>query len=123
MKVFTKTKHIHDTLTNCKYTGEPIKCITVTDKQQARLIFLAQNHMLECGANMKGTMSEMCRDCQIRDDESHRMNHCTKYARNDDNRICVFDDIYNDDVEIVNKIVDEIEKVWETRYANGRMKK
>ena len=123
VKISTKTKHIHNILTNCKYSGEPIKCIIGTDKQRARSIFLAQNHMLECGANMKGTISEMCRDCQIRDDESHRMNHCKKYARENDDGIYAFDDIYNDDVEIVNKIVDEIEKVWETRYANGRMKK
>ena len=51
------------------------------------------------------------------------MNHCGKYARGNDDGIYAFDDIYNDDVEVVNKIVDEIEKVWETRYANGRMKK
>ena len=63
------------------------------------------------------------RDCQIQDDENHRMNHCKKYARGNDDWIYTFNDIYNDDVKIVNKIVDEIEKVWETRYANGRMKK
>ena len=34
-----------------------------------------------------------------------------------------FEDVYNDDTNVVNNIVDEIEKVWETKYANGRMKK
>ena len=31
--------------------------------------------------------------------------------------------VNSDNTDTINKIVDEIEKVWETRYANGRMKK
>ena len=32
-------------------------------------------------------------------------------------------DIYSDDIDKVEQIVAEIEKKWEIRFANGRMKK
>ena len=34
-----------------------------------------------------------------------------------------FPDIYNDDNDILNPILSRIDKVWEFRYANGRMRK
>ena len=36
-----------------------------------------------------------------------------------------FSDIFSNDADTAtdDKIVNEIEQVWETRYANGRMKK
>ena len=57
-KVLTKTKHIHNALTNTKYNG-PLNCIIGTNKQRARTIVLSQNGMLECGKNMKGTIPEI----------------------------------------------------------------
>ena len=123
-KVLTKTKHIHDALTNTKYNCEPLNCIIGTNKQRARTIFLSQNGMLECGKNMKGTIPEICNECLVPDDENHRLNSCKKWTReNRDGAPCDFRDIYSDNPGTVNEIIDEIEKVWETRYANGRMKK
>ena len=96
----------------------------MTDKQKARTIFLSQNGMLECGRNMKGTIPEICKDCLVPDDENHRLNHCKKWTRRDlGGTVSEFSDIYSGDTDTINKVVDEIEKVWETRYANGRMKK
>ena len=123
-KVLTKTKHIHDTLISCKYSAKPLDCIIGANKQRTRTIFLSQNCMLECGKNMKGTISEICKDCQILDDESHRLNNCKKWAVRDSNRGNLnFQDVYDDNIDVVNNIVDEIEKVWETKFANGRMKR
>ena len=80
--------------------------------------------MLECGKNMKGTIPELCTECDVLDDESHRLNDCSKWVNLSDNREKVdFWNVYNDDTHTVNAVVDEIEKVWETRFANGRMKK
>ena len=94
------------------------------NKQRTRTIFLSQNGMLECGKNMKGTISEICKDCQILDDESHRLNNCKKWVVRDDNRGDLnFQNVYDSDVGVVNNIIDEIEKVWETKFANGRMKR
>ena len=80
--------------------------------------------MLECGRNMKGTISEICKDCLVLDDENHRLNHCKKWTCRDvGDTVFDFSDIYSHDTDTVGRMVVEIEKVWETRYANGRMKK
>ena len=82
--------------------------------------------MLECGKNMKGTIPEVCKDCIVPDDESHRLNYCIKWTdRNDNGAVIDFSDIFSNDADTAtdDKIVNEIEQVWETRYANGRMKK
>ena len=34
-----------------------------------------------------------------------------------------FDDIYSNDCDKVKQIITDIEKKWELRFANGRMKK
>ena len=124
VKILTKTRHVHNALTTDKYNNEPLKCFSLTDKQKARTIFLSQNGMLECGKNMKGTIPEVCRVCMVPDDESHRLNYCIKWTdRNDNGAVIDFSDIFSNDADTVDKIVNEIEQVWETRYANGRMKK
>ena len=34
-----------------------------------------------------------------------------------------FEDIYSENIDKLNNILNEIEKTWDTRYTNGRMKK
>ena len=52
------------------------------------------------------------------------MNYCIKWTNQDGNGVVIdFSDIFSNDADTVDKIVNEIEQVWETRYANGRMKK
>ena len=120
-KINTKTRHIHKKLTNEMYTTAPMKTIVMGDKQWARTIFLSQNHMLECGKNLKSTRDENCSKCHVIDDEKHRLNVCTEW--NDKVSTFDFDDIYSDDCDKVKQIASEIEKKWELRFANGRMKK
>ena len=82
--------------------------------------------MLECGANFKATMPEICKQCKVRDDENHRLNQC-EYVRQQYGIEGVerfeFHDIYSENADILNDAIERIEKVWEFRYANGRMKK
>ena len=122
-KILTKTKHIHDKLNNNSYNGRPIGHLINGNKQKARTIFLAQNHMLECGKNMKGTMTENCSVCNVIDDEQHRLTTCKKRSNLDTNTEIQFQDIYSEDTDKLNNIMNEIEKTWDTRYTNGRMKK
>ena len=88
-------------------------------------MFLAQNGMLECGRNFKGTIPEICPDCNETDDEQHRLFKCKKWANlnSNHNTSIHFRDIYSEDAESLNHIVTEICSIWETRFANGRMKK
>ena len=82
--------------------------------------------MLECGNNFKGTMPEICKHCNTKDDENHRMNEChhlneTNWA-NSDNKID-FNDVFSDDNAKLTCIIERLESIWEFRYANGRMRK
>ena len=73
VKIHTKTKHIYEKLTNNRYKGTPIEALVRGNKQKTRTIFLAQNGMLECGRNMKGTIPEICPECNETDNEQHRL--------------------------------------------------
>ena len=65
----------------CKQTNKPeiMKCT----KQEAKTVLTARYRMLECGNNFKGTQSQMCRSCNVLDDEPHRLNHCTRFRGSD----------------------------------------
>ena len=56
-----------------------MKRIIVHDKQRARTVFMAQNGMLECGMNMNGTIPEKCSECNVPDNEQHRLVECKKW--------------------------------------------
>ena len=125
VKIHTKTKHIYEKLTNDRYKGTPIETLVRGNKQKTRTIFLAQNGMLECGRNMKGTIPEICPECNETDDEQHRLSSCKKWSslnNSHDNNVH-FHDIYSEDEDTLNRVLSEISKIWETRFANGRMKK
>ena len=126
-KIKTKTKHVHQQLTSTNTKERrPSKGVISGSKQRAKTLILSRYHMLECGSNFKGTMSQTCPTCKTTDNEQHRLKECSVY--NDLNHLnnvtnCTFEDVYSDETEILNPILTHIEKVWEFRYANGRMKK
>ena len=75
---------------------------------------------------MKGTMSINCRNCNVLDNEMHRMNDCTNFnhinlAHNPVK--CTFSDIYSDNELTLDKVITNIERVWEFRHANGKVRK
>ena len=116
---------IYEKLTNDRYKGTPIETLVRGNKQKTRTIFLAQNGMLECGRNMKGAIPEICPECNETDDEQHRLSSCKKWSslnNSHDNNVH-FHDIYSEDEDTLNRVLSEISKIWETRFANGRMKK
>ena len=82
--------------------------------------------MLECGNNLKETMPEMCKTCNVLDDEDHRLNECRVY--NDMNLVnkstkANFGDVFSDENDKLNSILDHIENLCEFLYANGRIRK
>ena len=106
VKIHKKTKHIYEKLTNDRYKGTPIDALVQANKQRTRTVFLAQNGMLECGRNMKGTILETCSECNETDDEQHRLTTCKKWSNlnsNHDTSIH-FHDIYSEDAERLNRI-------------------
>ena len=79
--------------------------------------------MLECGNNMKGTMTGNCTTCNEIDDEQHRLVTCKKWPNSNNNTDIQFQNIYSENIDELNNIINEIEKTWDTRYVNGRMRK
>ena len=79
--------------------------------------------MLECGKNMKGTMKEECTVCNVIDDEQHRLVSCEKWSDLGTDNKTQFQDIYSENVEVINRVLIQIENLWDTRFKNGRMKK
>ena len=120
-KINSKTRYIYDILTTSDYARNPLRELCHQSKETTRTIIVARNGMLECGKNFKGTMKEMCSKCEVIDDENHRLNECKNVDRTP-NRTN-FDDIFSDNEKVLGSIINEIQNVWELRYANGRMKR
>ena len=40
-------------------------------KRETKMLIIARFGMLECGKNFKGTMNEICLNCNTRDTEEH----------------------------------------------------
>ena len=99
-KIKTKTIHSHLTATTT-YNRIPVKEITMGNKQRSKTLILARHGMLECGTNFKGSLSEICRHCNLLDDEDHRLNVCTYISRqycSDNVENCEFTDIYSNNL-------------------------
>ena len=69
---------------------------------------MARYGMLECGQNYKGTMSENCRECEVKDNEEHRLNYYRKWKDinfyNSHDKIS-FSNIYCKESEKLNEIL------------------
>ena len=80
--------------------------------------------MLECGANFKNSRSITCLTCKKTDDEDHRLNHCVRYRAinyHDQVEKVNFADVYSADINVLKKMIEKIETVWNTRNAHGTM--
>ena len=80
--------------------------------------------MLECGKNFGGTMSGICTECNVHDDENHHLNHCKKWKNIN---LCnatektAFELISSDDIETLRNLIKKIQLVWNTKFAYGTM--
>ena len=74
-----KTAFIVDCIERNDYNRKPLPELMYYSKRETKVIITARFSMLECGKNFKGTQSETCNVCNVKDDEDHRLNHCTKY--------------------------------------------
>ena len=121
----TKTKTIIDRLSDSNYSRQPEQVILHMTKQDTKTLIMARYGMLDCGMNFKGTMSATCNQCSLPDNEQHRMNVCPKW---DSLRITEFDnetefdDIYKNDIESLHPVLKKIKSMWDTKYANGKMR-
>ena len=126
LKINKKTKSVHKQLTTPSYKRQPLPEIINGNRLWAKTITMARHGMIECGTNFKGTMPETCKACQTTDNENHRLNECISYANlnlADTDAKCNFDDVFSQDSNTLKLIISQLDKVWDFRYTNGRMKK
>ena len=123
-KIKSKTAHMVDQIKDPSYQRGPLKELTMCNKLEAKTILLGRFRMLECGNNFKGSFSTTCSECNITDDEKHRMNFCIKFRTTnnyDSENKKDFDDIYFENIDILRQIIPRISKIWNVRNANGTM--
>ena len=86
---------------------------------------IARYGMLQCGQNFKGTISSLCLQCNVPDNEDHRLNVCPIYkdinfCDNDDS--VPFECVFFNNVETLKKVILRINNVWNLKCGNGSMK-
>ena len=50
-------------------------------KEMIKTLILSCHGMLECGIDYKGTMTQICRSCEVTDDENHHLNECINFSQ------------------------------------------
>ena len=120
----SKTSQIVDLISADTYARKPSPELQSLTKQETKTLTISRYRMLECGANFKSSRSVTCPACKKRDDEDHRLNHCIRYkTTNHYNHIekVNFNDVYSTDIDVLKKVISQIESIWNTRNAHGSM--
>ena len=106
------------------YRREPRPETIKASKQETKTMIIARFGMLECGQNFKGTLKQICDQCNIVDDENHRLNHCIKWRDMnlyDSHEKVDMKSIHSRDIGTLRPLLSIIEKVWNVRTAHGTM--
>ena len=122
----TKTKSILEKLNDPLYTRQPEQEIINTTKNETKTILIARYGMLQCGTNFKGTINPSCQTCDVLDNEDHRLNYCPKWNTPDEietREYVDFNLIHSSDINVIRPIIQEINRLWNTKCANGSMNK
>lgn len=120
----SKTAFIVDSIMETTYQRTPLPEIMKCTKQEAKTVLTALCRMLECGNNFKGTQGQMCRSCNVLDDEPHRLNHCTRFRGSnycDSNIKIDFKLAFSKDIHILRDFAPKLMKLWNLHNANVTM--
>ena len=76
------------------------------------------------GRNLGSTIAGSCSECNVYDDENHRLNYCKRWKEinnyNASEKI-VFDEVHSEDIATLRRIIEKLQFVWNTRNASGTM--
>ena len=128
IKVKTKTQHLIARIEAGNYVRKPQNEILSLPKLIAKTIILAQNGMLECANNYAAKYgNKVCQECQLLDNESHRLNYCMKFKtvnkyNKSEAEKANFDDVYSREKMKLMNIAKEILSVWNLEKGNDKMK-
>ena len=119
-KVKSKTSHALTKTSESSYQRKPMHPVTVLNQLETKALILARFRMLECGKNFRGKFSELCTECNLIDDETHRLNFCPRFKMTnqcESTEKFVYSDVFSDDVESVKTIIKAIMKVWNIKHG------
>ena len=122
-RVKTKTRYLMDQIKDASYKCKPPPELIASSKLQTKTLIIARAGMLECGKNFRGSIPEICRRCQVPDDENHRLNICPNWHRPNDLNQADFQDVYCNDSQKLQAIVKRIQSLWELSLGKGSMKR
>ena len=123
----TKTKYVLKTLDSSTYQRKPDSFIT---RYQfilyTRTLVMGRFGMLKCASNFSvGYGTKTCDICGVLDDESHRINDCTKWRdinMHTSGQKINYDDIYSDDTDKCWAIVSIILSMWDLENGRNEMR-
>ena len=122
-KMRTKTLKISQTLERDLdlYDYKDNELFTLS-KKTVKLIIMARCGMLDCAKNFKGKYgSELCKECNEVDDESHRINVCGRWEHVN---MCKggysidFGAVYSEEMDTIRQISQLLRSVW--NIENGK---
>ena len=120
----TKTAKIVEEVESSTYRRGPRKEILHMSKKETKIIIIVRYGMLECGRNYKGTIQQICKTCNVIDDEEHRLNACIKLSRvnycNHPHKI-PFDTVFSEDPTTLQTIIARISCIWNVKDGHGTM--
>ena len=118
----TKTRCILDKLMSDDYERKSISMIFDRDRLKARVVIMSMFGMLDCAANFKhGYGGGICKQCNVVDDETHRINSCIKFRERNlfySRHKYDFQSIFSDDGDCVDRTVEVVNYLW--KLDNGR---
>ena len=118
----TKTKYVIAKLEDQRYNRSEPRPIMTMNRLKTKAILMARSGMLECANNYKNKYKKgICTNCQVKDDEIHRINNCILY-RNTNNYDMQdkfdYNSVYSDNLEDMEIVANKILSIWD--LANGK---
>ena len=121
-----KTTTLIEKINDSTYTRRPEPEILHLTKVETKTLLIARYGMLECGKNFGGTIGGTCGQCNTHDDETHRLNHCTKWREInylDKDEKVDFELVYSRDVNTLKNVMKKLQPIWNTKNTPGNMNK
>ena len=120
-----KTKHLLQKLKDENYMRQPCVQTLNKNKHQCRARVMAMYGMLDCGNNFKtGYRGKNCSECNMLDDENHRINYCKKYKNQNLYHSYLkidFDSIYSGNENATKRVIEVVNDLWNLNNGNNSM--
>ena len=122
----SKTKHLIQLLETPTFARQPAEFMKENNKLIARAYIMGKFRMLHCAANFSdGHGGKMCQECNVIDDEDHRINSCAKWADinlyNALNKLD-FECIHSSDISESIEVVKVILNMWDLENGKNCMR-